>query len=572
MSEARRRTVPFRPALLALAAGLCLPAAGHAVETPPSGFAAAYLAGHIAERRGDGHVAVEQLSAALELAPETPALRRRVVRLDLAEGRFDEAAAGADALAGDGDDNFPVGLIRVTDRFRKQAYAEAATVAEETGASGLSTVVALLAKGWAQAGTGDVDSGAKTLTDAAKDMPGLKVLLTMHAGLIAEQAGRDELARWMYEEALAASEADHRPASGRLIQVVAGFFDRAGLPEQAAEARAVAGADAERPEDTAAIGPIVANPADGFAEALYNVAGSLYADRQHHQALTYARLSEAIRPNSPDTRFTIGQILEGLGRPVAAAESYGATPPLGSFAWRAPLRVAETLADAGKTDDAIAAMREVAAAAPDQPEPAIALGHMLRSASKFPEAVEAYDEAIRRKGGLGEDDGWLRYARGVALERSGDWPAAEQEFLAALDTLGDEPLLLNYLGYTWIDRGENLERGRAMVARAVELRPDDGFIRDSLGWAEFRMGDFEAAAETLERAVSLQPLDPIINEHLGDAYWRVGRTREARFQWRRALSFEPEAATIPTIEEKLRCGLDGCPAAAAPTKAHGDGG
>jgi len=557
----------------AIATGLSAPNLASAVDAAPDGFAAAYLAGHIAERRGDSAVAAERLGAALELAPETPALRRRVVRLQLAEGDFAAAAVGAEALAALGDDNFPVGLVQIVQRFKSGDFAGAAEMANDPRAHGLSTVLALLAKAWASAGAGDVDGGAKMLTDAAKKMNGLKVLLTLHAGLMAEQAERPELARWMYEEAIAASEADQRPASGRLIQVVAGFYDRMGQDEAAAEARAIDGAQTERPEDTAAIGRIVVSPAEGLAEALYNIAGSLFTDRQYHQALIYVRLAAVLRPNEPATLFTIGQILDGLGRPREAADAYRAIPALGSYGWRAPMRVAESLSDAGEEEAAIEAMRAVLDTAPEQPEPAIALGHMLRGAGRFKQAIEAYDEAIARKGGAGDEDGWLLYARGVALERSGDWPAAEAEFLKALDMLGDEPLVLNYLGYTWIDRGEHLERGRAMVARAVELRPDDGFIRDSLGWAEFRMGDFEAAAASLERAVALQPLDPIINEHLGDAYWRVERYREARFQWRRALSFGPDEKQKPVIEEKLQCGLDGCPAAAAPaTKANGDGG
>lgn len=566
-------TCNVRLRALAAAAALAavLPAAT-AAEIPPDGFAGAYLSGYVAERRGDDSVAAAKLDMALTLAPETPTLRRRVVRLMTAEGDFDSAAEGAELLAAAGDDNFPIGLVRLAARFKAGDFVGAAAIANEPRANGVSTVVALLAKAWAEAGAGDVDAGAKTLTDAAKEMQGLKVLLTLHAGLMAEQAGRPEVAGWMYEEAVAAAEAESRPPSSRLVQIAAGFFDRAGLPDQAAQVRAAAPDGRESPTDTAAIGPVVTDAAGGLAEALHNFAVSLLGDRQHRQALIYARLSEALRPGNPSARFAIAQILEASGRPEAAAAAYRATPPLGSYAWRAPMRAAEATGDAGDEDGAIAAMRAVVDATSDKPEPAIALGHMLRGAKRFAEAVAAYDEAIARKGGLTEDDGWLRYARGVALERTGDWAGAEQEFLKALETLGEQPLVLNYLGYTWIDRGENLDRARGMVARAVELRPDDGFIRDSLGWAEFRTGDFEAAAATLEQAVALQPLDPIINEHLGDAYWRVGRYREARFQWRRALSFEPEADLVPLLEEKLRCGLDGCPKAAAPKEADGDGG
>lgn len=549
-----------------------------ATPEAPVGFAAAYLAGHIAERRGDTDVAAEHLAKALKLAPEIPALQRRVVRLQTMEGAFDVAAIGAEALAAEGDDNFPIGLVRLTARFKAGDFEGAREIAQDPGANGLSAIVAQLAVGWAIAGAGDVDGGAKALTDAARENEALKELFTLHAALIAEQAGRMEVARWLFEDAIAAASTEGRPPSGRLVQAVLGFFERQGLTEEAATLRAEAASDQLSLDDAAATGLFAPNAAGGLGEAFFNFAVSLYSQRQYREALIYARLSDALRPNDAATRFNIGQILESAGRPLAAAAAYRATPSVGSYGWRAPLRTAESLADAGLKDEAIAALRAVVAETGDQARPAVSLGHMLRAAQRFTEAVEAYDEAIRRKGGLGPDDGWLRYSRAVALERSGDWPQAEQEFLTALETLGDEPLLLNYLGYTWVDRGENMERARAMVGRAVELRPDDGFMRDSLGWAEYRMGDFAAAAATLERAVAQQPLDPIINEHLGDAYWQVGRLREARFQWRRALSFEPEEKQIPIIEEKLKCGVDGCDAAAKvePTKGgkstDGDGG
>lgn len=149
------------------------------------------------------------------------------------------------------------------------------------------------------------------------------------------------------------------------------------------------------------------------------------------------------------------------------------------------------------------------------------------------------------------------YARGICYERAGDWPPAEADFLRALELAPEQPLVLNYLGYSWVEQGLHLDRARDMLERAVELRPRDGFIVDSLGWVLYRLGDYEGAVEKLERAVELQADDPTINDHLGDAYWRVGRRTEARFQWQRALSFEPESVEdVRRIRRKLEAGLD----------------
>jgi len=171
--------------------------------------------------------------------------------------------------------------------------------------------------------------------------------------------------------------------------------------------------------------------------------------------------------------------------------------------------------------------------------------------------VTAYDEAIGRAAAAGLPERWaLFYDRGVARERSGQWERAEADLLHALEMKPDQPLVLNYLGYSWIDRGENLERGLKMIEKAVELRPEDGYIVDSLGWAHYRMGDYAAAADYLEKATELVPEDPTINDHLGDAYWQTGRLVEARYQWRRALQFGPQESEVKPIEAKLENGLN----------------
>jgi Flp pilus assembly protein TadD len=197
----------------------------------------------------------------------------------------------------------------------------------------------------------------------------------------------------------------------------------------------------------------------------------------------------------------------------------------------------------------------------------IELGDILRGRNRFPDAVAAYDGAIAR---LEPAEGryWsLFYSRGIALERSGQWPRAEGDFLRALELQSDQPLVLNYLGYSWLEKREHLDRALKMIERAVELRPNDGYIVDSLGWAHFQLGDYPQSIQYLERAIELLPEDPTINDHLGDAYWRSGRLAEARYQWQRALQFQPEADEVKTIDAKLDKGL-----AAPPTAATSRGG
>ncbi len=201
-------------------------------------------------------------------------------------------------------------------------------------------------------------------------------------------------------------------------------------------------------------------------------------------------------------------------------------------------------------------MQEILARHPDR-ELWVALGDMLRGRNDFAAAAAAYGKAIAMLKKEREQDWSLYYARGIAYERAGQWKKAEADFLHALKLRPDQPLVLNYLGYSWVDRGENLARARRMIERAVELRPDDGYIIDSLGWVLYRAGKYDEAVSRLEKAIELKPEDPVINDHLGDAYWRVGRIREARFQWRRALSFNPDAELAAAINRTIRPGPEG---------------
>ncbi|MGZ5924231.1 MAG: tetratricopeptide repeat protein, partial [Rhizomicrobium sp.] len=143
----------------------------------------------------------------------------------------------------------------------------------------------------------------------------------------------------------------------------------------------------------------------------------------------------------------------------------------------------------------------------------------------------------------------------VSEEGAKNWNAAEVDLKKALQLAPDEPAVLNYLGYSYVDQNRNIPEALAMLEKAHALKPTDGYIADSVGWAYFKLGRYADAARTLENAVELIPGDPTINDHLGDAYWRVGRKVEAKFQWSHALSFGPEVDQKALIEKKLKDGL-----------------
>ena len=301
--------------------------------------------------------------------------------------------------------------------------------------------------------------------------------------------------------------------------------------------------------------PLVHDARGGLAEALLGAAAALPQRDNGDAALIFARLALFLHSELDPARFLIGELLDESDRLEAAVDAYRSIPAGSDYAWAAQLRAASDLADLDRYDEAIAALSAMRDERPERIDAASALGDVFRIDERYEEAAAAYDIAIGRIAAV-ENRHWrLFYVRGIAFERLGEWPKAEADFLRALELEPDQPLVLNYLGYSWVEQGRNLDEAKTMIEKAVELRPDDGYIVDSLGWVAYMLGDFEEAARQLELAVELVPGDPIINDHLGDAYWQVGRLNEARFQWRRVLTLEPEDELADQVRRKLANGL-----------------
>jgi Flp pilus assembly protein TadD len=238
-----------------------------------------------------------------------------------------------------------------------------------------------------------------------------------------------------------------------------------------------------------------------------------------------------------------------------AIAAYNQVPESSIFRRPSQLSIAESYRRQEKFAEAEGLLRKLMDGDKSDISAAQQLGQLLRSNKKFEDAAKVYGVAIDRLGTLEPEDWQLFYYRGISYERAKQWPQAEKDFQKALELSPDEPYVLNYLAYTWVERRENLDQALKMLEKAVGQRPEEGFIIDSLGWAHFMLGRYPEAVGELERAVALAPTDPVLNDHLGDAYWKVGRHQEARFQWSRALSFDPEPDQAPKLQQKLEQGL-----------------
>ena len=304
----------------------------------------------------------------------------------------------------------------------------------------------------------------------------------------------------------------------------------------------------------------------GAAEGLVACAATFAGERQAQFALAYLRLALRLDPSRDEAWVLVGDLLNQGQDPQGAIEAYGHVAPGSPHYASAQSKTAWALNDLGDKAKALEVARGAATASPNDRDAQVALADLLRAGGQWAESVAVLDPVIARENA--NPDWRLLYLRAVALEQAGRWPEAERDLRAALKINPDEPDLLNFLGYSWIDRNEHLAEALGMVQKAVNARPQSGAMLDSLGWAYYRLGDYKTAVEKLEAATELEPGDPDVNGHLGDAYWKVGRKTEAEFQWRRVLTLEPDAKQKADAEAKLQNGLGPAGPAAKSTIAH----
>lgn len=517
----------------------------------------AYLAGRYAQSHGDTRAAADYYATAARRDRDNIDLQQRAFTLLLAEGRLEEAVPMAERLLVI-DEEAPLPALMMGARDARDGNFAAAE--KQFGVlphKGINGFLGPLLTAWARVGQNDPDGALKALAPRT-DTAGFAPIYEFHAGLIAELAGRPDVAERHYGAALSGQ------TSVRTVEAVGAFYQRTGRMDAARDLyRRYHTEHADRTlldgkRQLAAGSTIprtVNSAADGLAEAMFDTASLVRQGNAHDLALVFSRLALALRPNFPLAQLLIADTLGQQHRLAEANIVYRAIDKASQASGFARLRLALNQDEAGDTDAAVAELKALAADQPDSLDALMSLGDVMRRHKRFGEAAEAYDQAIARSQQLGEAPGWpLYYARGIALERSRQWPKAEADLLEALRLKPDQPDVLNYLGYTWVDQGVKLDQARKMIERAVELRPNDGAIVDSLGWALYRLGEFQAAAKKLEHAVELKPEDPTINEHLGDALWQVGRQDEARYQWQRALTLDPEPEQIEPLKAKISTG------------------
>ncbi|MFT8244114.1 tetratricopeptide repeat protein [Roseomonas sp. BN140053] len=542
----------------AIAAPAQTPPGNAVADTAPHGAFGPYLAGRFAASAADTAAAAFWLLDASRRDPD------QILVLDAAFlAAVMDGQADATRLARQQNNNQLAALLLAGADAQAGRWDRAEQRLRGLPRQGSVQILQPLLIAWAQAGRGATDTALATLRPFAESGP-MRGLVSLHAAMIADLADRPRDAERLLRTALAAMP----EPSLRMVQVAAGILARAGHAADGARlfdglARGtddVALAASPALRRAALGGRPVASAVEGMAEAQLALGSALRSQGTPDLAVVLARLALRLRPGFAPALLLAAEALADGNHPGSALAVLSAAHPDDELAPLVTLRRAMLLDGADRTEEALTTLRQLAAAQPAAAQPPARLGDVLRGRGRFPEAVAAYTEALSRLA-PGTANWPLHYALGIALERAGRWEEAEAEFGRALSLAPDQPAVLNYLAYSWADRGLRLPEARRMLERAAELRPQDGSIADSLGWVMFRQGDLRGAVEALERATELESRNATINDHLGDAYWAVGRLPEARFQWSRALDLGPEPAEAERLLTKLRDGLSASTAA-----------
>ena len=575
-----------RKLLIGAGAGLALLAQGAAVsardnaplsspfevgESPAGNYLAALVAG----AGKDTLAAATFFREALRYDPRNPQLIERTFVAALANGNMPDAFVLADRLIQRDPNNGLAHLALGIRAVKQRQFTQARAHFSKGGTNRQRDITATLLTAWAYQGSGDTKRALEMVDKLREESFGIFRLY--HGALIAEVAKNPTEAKKRMDDAYAAEK-----NTLRLVDSYARFNSARGNAEEAKRAYLEFEKILPRhPLIMAALNdlnagktlePMVRTVEQGAAEVLYGLGAAGGRQGDELAAMIYLRLSLYLAPENGLALITLADIYERIKQNERAVDVYDLVPEKSPLRTNADIQTALILDALGRPDEAAVRLKEIIESNPKDEDALAALGNLQRSQKKFPESIESYTKALGVSTKPEKANWALFYFRGISYERSKQWPKAEADFKKAMELFPDQPLVLNYLGYSWVDQHMNLDESFKLLRRAVELRPNDGYIVDSLGWAHYRLGRYEEAMKELEKAIELKPSDPVINDHLGDAYWKVGRKLEAVFQWNHARDLKPEPDELPKILKKIESGLDESNPASATSEPKKNGG
>ncbi|MGV1014203.1 MAG: tetratricopeptide repeat protein [Methyloceanibacter sp.] len=540
-------------------------------ETKPGTLFGNYLSGRVARGTHDILAAADFYSKALAGDPGNEVILEQAFLLEAASAHWYRAKELATELVKAEPSHRIARFLLGCEAFKRGNYKEADEHFTAARQGPIADLTSTLARAWVQQADGKPDLAIATL-DSLSDADWAQFYQRYHRALIADLSNRHELARQAFAQAfkrnpntLRVADAYARHAANAKNRKLARETLKAHIANTSAHPLTAALlAEIESGE----VPPLlVANSSDGLAEVFYGIGDALAGEGGLDMGIIFLQLALNLKPDFPLARVALAEAYDGAKKYDLEMEALDHITKDSPLWLSVQIQKGFALNALERVDDAKVLLEKLIAEYPKDIRPLDALGNIMRSHERYAEAREYYSRAIALIDKPTKENWVLYYSRGVCNERLKDWPDAEVDFKQALKLSPDESLVLNYLGYSWVDQGAHLQQAMDYIRKAVKLKPDDGYYVDSLGWAYFRLGNMPKAVEHLERAVELRPDDPIINDHLGDAYWQVGRKLEAKYQWQQALTLKPEDEQAGQLRKKIVSGLiDTATTKAAETK------
>lgn len=524
-----------------------------------------YLSAIVAHSERDTLAASTFFLEALRGDPRNRELSERALIDALANGDTGNAYPLAARVLSFDRGNAVAILTEAVQALSSRQYAKARALLAQDSARRQGDIKDVLLTAWAYAGEKNTRRALATLDKLRGE--GYSVLRDYHAALIADLGGDKAEAERRFKATVASDrtvlrliDAYGRFLSGRGDNDGAKKLYRAfneAAPNNPLVVSALAELDAGK-----TLAPLIRDAQAGAGEALYGLVSLGNRQGDELAAMIYLRLSLTLGPDNMPAIFTLAEIYERLQQEEAAIAVYDGVADGSPLRLAADVRAAALLEKLGKKQEANAHLQQVVDAHPQNPDALTALADLQRSRKLYAESAATYTRALDLVTKPARSQWAVYYCRGIANERSKNWSKAESDLKRALELNPDQPEVLNYLGYSWVDQGVNLDEAFRMLRRAVDLDGRNGYVVDSLGWSYYRLGRYDEAVKELEKAIDLKPADPVINDHLGDAYWRVGRKLEAQFQWNHARDLNPEPEDLPKILDKIKNGLGDNPTVA----------
>lgn len=515
------------------------------------GFTASYLASQHASRNGDIDAAIHFLRDVYRRDPSNSELARKLQGFLLLNGDTEEALKMSDAVRKSNVQD-PIAALLVTLQSVKRGDMQSAkNILTESFKDASGQLWLPLVSAWLDLSLQKMEKPI-TLESMSVDVGRAAPVVNYHLALINDKAGFEDAAAKNFRDAV--EDVENPPS--RVFAALQAFYKNNNSPEVL---KSIIDANKDKEAYSEAATAKISNTSDGIAEVLYTMGSIMLGANVNQDAIIYLHLATYLRSDFPAASQALGEAYSSIQQFAKSNEAFGKIRESSHLHASAQINIALNLQRMGKHSEAIALLDRIGKKKETAYDAMVIKGDVLRSNMNLAESVAAYSQAIKQ---ITEPDSkhWAVYfARGATYERMGKWDEAEKDLQQALVLQPDQPDVLNYLGYSWLTQGRNLEEAKSMIAKALSMKPHDPQIIDSMGWAFYIVGDYSRAAKYLEKAVDLIPSDTTVNEHLGDVYWLQGRKAEARFQWERSITFSDDESVKEAIRKKIRDGVYAAP-------------